>query len=296
MELADPNQSARIIRAYSKSQVMDWSLVLASQDISSTILRSDEAGWHLEVDPRDYQRAREAIRLYRLENRRWSWRQPIPWFQTTFHLGAAAWCAALILVHWLTTHRIPEFRMGGQFSSVAAWKGEWWRAFTAILLHADLAHLLANVTTGFVVLGLAMARYGAGLALLAAYLAGAAGNLAGLILYQKAYIGVGASGMVMGALGLISIPHSGLWSLRPRALKQVVQALFAGVFLFVLLGANPASDMVAHAGGYAAGAVLGIVLNLLPPFIPQSRSFVAGAWMTLGFLVLLTGWLALTVR
>src|SRR5512137_3026328 len=128
---------------------MDWSLVLASQDIPATIVQSDPTGWALLVEPGDYERAREAIRLYRLENRRWGWRQPIPWSEATFHWGSVGWCLLLIAVHWLTLTDFAGFRVSGQFDSAAAARGEWWRAFTAVLLHADLAHLLANTTIGF---------------------------------------------------------------------------------------------------------------------------------------------------
>lgn len=296
MNSADPEPSARAIPAFSKRQVMDWSLVLASQEIPATILHSDESGWRLEVDASDHKRALEAIRLYRAENRRWHWRQPVPWFDATFHWGAALWSALLCYVHWATASRIPEFRAGGAFATKAVQAGEWWRAFTAILLHADAAHLLANVTTGFVLLGLAMARYGAGLALLAAYLSGAAGNLVGFYVHAKPYVGVGASGMVMGALGLISIPHGASWSLQPRALKQIAKAAGAGVLLFVLLGADPASDVAAHAGGYAAGVALGIGLNLLPQKVAQANAVTVGAWMSLVGCTLVTSWLALTHR
>lgn len=41
---------------------MDWSLVLASQDIAATIIQADPEGWGLQVPPEDYQRAVAAIR------------------------------------------------------------------------------------------------------------------------------------------------------------------------------------------------------------------------------------------
>ncbi len=82
--------------------------------------------------------------------------------------------------------------------------GQWWRLFTAIWLHADLAHLATNATIGLLLLGLAMGRYGTGAGLLAAYLAGAGGNLvAGLISLQP-HRSLGASGMVIGCLGSAS--------------------------------------------------------------------------------------------
>ena len=290
---ADPDASSAVISAYSRRQAMDWSLVLASQDISATIVQPDPASWGLIVEPQEYDRALQAIRLYRLENRRWAWRQPIPWSQATFHWGALGWSVILVCIDALSWNDLRAVRAHGTFNSAAVAQGEWWRAFTAILLHADLPHLLANATTGFLLLGLAMARYGAGLALCAAYLAGAAGNLAGLLLHSKPYIGLGASGMVMGALGLISIPQLGRWPGAPGAAKQVLRALLAGVLLFVLLGTNPASDVIAHSGGFVAGALLGLVLNALPQNYFQSRALAAFSWVSFGALVVMTSWLAL---
>ena len=46
----------RIIPARSRREVMDWSLVLASQEIEAMIVRT-EAGWGLAVEERDYERA-----------------------------------------------------------------------------------------------------------------------------------------------------------------------------------------------------------------------------------------------
>jgi rhomboid protease GluP len=296
VDIAGPNTCATVIPAFSKRQVMDWSLVLASQDIPTTIVQSDEGGWGLAVEPQDYERALEAIRLYRLENRRWHWRQTIPWSEATFHWGALGWCLLLVLIHWLTLNRLPDFRSGGQFDSGAVAGGEWWRSFTAIVLHADVGHLLANTTIGFLLFGLAMARFGAGLALLAAYLAGAAGNLVGLMLHAKPYIGLGASGMVMGALGLVSISPYLRRSAHPRALKQLMQAIISGVLLFLLLGVDPASDVIAHLGGFVAGALLGALLAPIPQWILQKSAFVGGVWVVLVGLFTWTGWLALPHR
>jgi rhomboid protease GluP len=291
VDSAGPNATGTIIPAFSKRQVMDWSLVLASQDIPTTIVQSNEAGWGLLIEPQDQERALQAIRQYRLENRRWRWRQPIPWSEATFHWGALGWCLALLVIHWVVSEEAPDFRALGQLDTAQVWAGQWWRAFTAILLHADLAHLLANVTTGLVLLGLAMARFGAGAALLAAYLAGAAGNGAGLMLHARPYYGLGASGMVMGALGLISaspyLRGTGL------SLKRFLQAVVSGVFIFLILGVNPASDVIAHLGGFLSGLILGWLLALLPPRILQHRAFVSAAWLVLLGLLAWTGWLAL---
>jgi membrane associated rhomboid family serine protease len=273
---------------------MDWSLVLASQDISSTILQADPSGWALAVEPQEYERALEAIRQYRLENRRWGWRQRLPVSGMIFHWGALNWCALLALVHWALERLPPEIRGRATFASERATAGEWWRAFTAILLHADIGHLLANLSTGLILWGLAMARYGAGLGLLSAYVCGAAGNAAGLTLYPRAYVGVGASGMVMGALGLLTIPPLLRSLTHPWATKQVMQAVGGGLLLFLLFGVNPASDVIAHVGGYVCGMLVGIVLALLPERVLQSKVVTIGSVLVLAMLVGWTGWLAET--
>ena len=89
--------------------------------------------------------------------------------------------------------------------------GEWWRLFTAITLHENLPHLAENAATGFLLLGLAMARYGPGVAMLAAFLTGAAGNGASFVIHSDASRSLGASGMVTGALGMLSVHSFSLW-------------------------------------------------------------------------------------
>jgi membrane associated rhomboid family serine protease len=283
-----------VISAYSKRQVMDWSLVLASQDIPSTIVQTEPTGWGLLVEPQDYERALSSIQQYRLENRRWGWRQPLPWSEATFHWGALGWCTFLVVMHWLSVTDLQSFRSTGAFKTDLVAHGEWWRTFSAMLLHANLSHLLANTTIGLVLFGLAMARYGAGLGLLAAYLAGAAGNLAGLALYPTAYTGLGASGMVMGALGLISVPAGRHWLRHPRAFRQFTQAIFAGLFLFLLWGVNPASDVIAHTGGFVSGALLAAGLGRVSVQGLQGRVVQAVSWIIFLGLLALTTWLALT--
>ena len=54
----------RIIPARSRREVMDWSLVLASQAMEATIVQTDP-GWGLIVAEGDYERAQAVLRQYR---------------------------------------------------------------------------------------------------------------------------------------------------------------------------------------------------------------------------------------
>jgi membrane associated rhomboid family serine protease len=268
------------IRARSQRRAMDWSLVLASQGIEAVIQYLPEGGgWVLLVEPHELERALAAIRQYRLENRGWAWRQPLAWSGLTFHWGALLWCWVMALFYWLSEAIGPSIDAAAAMDSVAVRQGEWWRLFTAVCLHADVGHLAANVCTGFLVLGLAMARCGAGRALLGALLAGAGGNLAGLLLHLKPYHGLGASGMVMGGLGLLAAQSVPLLPQRPHAFRQALIGLLGGLLLFILMGFNPASDVVAHLGGFVSGILLGTGLAWLPAPLRQNAKVdrVAGA-------------------
>lgn len=278
------------IRAYSKRQAMDWSLVLLSQGIESTIEhRDDDNTWWLLVAPEHFQRARALIRLYRAENLGWGWRQNLGWTGPVFHWGALLWCWVLILFHWLAEALDGRLGEMGAMSSSAFGQGEWYRLFTAVSLHADLGHLAANASTGLIVFGLAMARYGAGTSLLAAFIAGAAGNLAGWFLHASPYRGLGASGMVMGGLGMLAVQSVFVLRRNPKALRQVSAGLIGGFLLFVLVGLNPASDVVAHAGGFTVGLVFGLGLALLPDRISEHLYKERISWSVL-FLLFVGTW------
>jgi membrane associated rhomboid family serine protease len=244
---------------------MDWSLVLASQGIEAIIEQSPETGaWGLLVEPGQFAPALASIRQYRLENRHWAWRTQLTSTGLVFHWGVLLWCWVLILFHWLGEAFGGRLEFLGTMNDRVPATGQWWRLFTAITLHADVGHLASNVATGLVVMGLAMARFGPGQAILAALLAGAVGNAAGLGLRPEPYIGLGASGMVMGGLGLLTAQSLALLRAPRPAWRPVLAGAAGGGMLFVLVGLNPAGDVLAHAFGFGSGLLFGGGLVLLP--------------------------------
>lgn len=268
---------------------MDWSLVLASQDIHPIIVPPQESSaWALLVDPAHYQRALGAIQQYRLENRGWAWRRELPGATLEVHVGALFWCLLLAFWHWAATFAWEGLDLAGRMDSALVWKGAWWRLFTALTLHADLAHLMANATFGVVILGFAMARFGPGVTLLTTFISGALGNVAGLFFYSRPYTGVGASGMMMGALGLLCVHSFGLWRQSPKAARYVFSGVCAGFLLFVLFGVNPRSDILAHFGGFVSGLALGGGLALVPQARLEKRSLNIWACLLLAGLIVFT--------
>src|SRR5215831_16712384 len=163
-----------VIRARSRKQARDWSLVLISQGIEA-VIEHQEDGWILLIEQGEYARAREAIRAYENENRGWGWHRKVFKPGLAFDWSSIAW-VGLILAFYVFDGRF-DLQTIGVMDSRAVSHGEWWRLFTAVWLHADPPHVASNAAIGLLLLGLAMGRYGAGVGLLAAYLTGIAGNL-----------------------------------------------------------------------------------------------------------------------
>ncbi len=287
-----PDSLPARIAARSRQQAMDWSLVLASQGIEPVIEQTEEAGWALVVAARDYETSLAAIRQYRWENRRWPWRSPAFKSGLVFDWGSAAWVVLTVVFYWLSDTR-GRLRTAGIMDGAAVAHGEWWRLFTATLLHADLGHLATNAVFGFLLIGLAMGHCGTGGGLLAAYLAGAGGNVASWLVYGEAHHGLGASGVVMGALGLLAVQSLPLLKGNPKAAKFAIGGIVGGVMLFVLLGLTPGTDVVAHFGGFVAGLLLGSSLALVPKLV-QKTLVNLGAGFLFTALVVVTWLLALT--
>lgn len=282
------------IATESKRQAMDWSLALVSQGIECIIDQGEETGWCLIVDEDDHERALGIIQQYQLENFRWPWQQKIFRQEISFDWGSLAWVILMCLFFWLS-ERSVNFRDAGVMNSEAVSHGEWWRLFTAVSLHADAGHLASNAGIGFVLLGLAMGRFGTGVGLLAAYLAGAGGNVASWLLYPHSHQSLGASGMVMGCLGLLAAQSVSWLKRDANSLKSVVAGLTGGLMLFVLMGLSPGTDVAAHFGGFLAGVVLGAMLAFAPRLGRSTlANILAGALFSV--LVIVPWWLASCAR
>lgn len=285
---------AAAIEARSKKQVLDWSLVLASQEIESRIEPPNETlSWHLVVNAADHERAREVIRQYQEENRRRIWRQELPVGGLVFDWRSVLWFL-LVSVFFVLSEKQPQFRTGGMMDTAAAWAGQWWRLFTAVMLHADVAHLAANFTFGALFLGLAMGTFGPGFALLGSYLAGVYGNLLLMFIYPTEHRSLGASGMVMGSLGLLAGQSVPLLRHGLSGAQFIVRGFLAGLLLLVMLGLDQKSDVVAHVGGFAGGILLGALLgwptvtkHLQKPALNRVAEAICGA------LVIASWWYAL---
>ncbi|MCW5557329.1 MAG: rhomboid family intramembrane serine protease [Verrucomicrobiae bacterium] len=275
------------IPARTERQAMDWSLVLASQGIGVTLDRETQGEWLLVVEESDEARAWAAIRQYQRENRGFDWHREIPGSNLLFDGRVLFWALATALVFW-----VQDAFAAGLFDTRAVRQGEWWRAVTAVWLHKDIGHLASNLALGVVFLGLSMARFGAGVALLGSLAAGALANLTAMALRSEPYIGLGASGLVMGALGMIAAQSLRLWNTGRRGTRLILTGMGTGVLVFILTGTRVESDVLAHLGGFVFGLLFGGLASLIPARC-QSGGNMAADW---SYLILALGTLAMVFR
>ena len=184
-------------------------------------------------------------------------------------LSPLLWVLGVVAVYWAQGER-PGMTEAGLLDARRVFEhGEWWRVWTALWLHADLGHLVANATSGFLVFSAVVTTFGlrASWGLIAA--AAIAGNLATVALYSgNDYRSLGASTAVFAALGLLvgRAVHVMSRSGHPHRWRTLLTPLFAGLIVLGLYGAGGVEvDVLAHALGFGAGLLFGFAASRPTP-------------------------------
>ncbi len=267
MLMEDPAEPDAVesIPASGKRQAMDWSLVLLSQGIESTVQHDPETGqWRLEVSPGQHAEAAACLEHYERENRAWPFRHALPWPGLAFDWTVFAWVGLISALFVLQTRPDSTVESSGICNVGLVRAGEWWRALTATTLHADIGHLAMNAVFGILLLGVAMGRFGSGLTLLVTSICGFLANLVPVLWREDRVSGLGSSGVVMAALGLLAADAAFQYWRRKQPPRLIAEGIAAGLMLFVLVGVSPTSDVATHTAGVLGGFLLGLPLASLP--------------------------------
>lgn len=258
--------------AAERTRADEWALALAAIGIASRIDWSPQHGYLVVVEPQDAAHAIATLATYDDENRPRA--VPVPPAEYGRSLGAVAAAVLICALFVVTGPRVnghPWFAAGAA-NAARIDAGEWWRAVTALTLHADFPHVLGNTIT-LLLFGTALcALVGPGVGLWLALLAGAAGNLLNSALRGAPHSAIGASTAIFGIIG-------GLAAVRvvQRRRGAAVSAwrawapLGAGIALLGLLGSSERSDVLAHLFGFAVGVGLGAAVATLLTEPPEHR-------------------------
>ena len=146
-------------------------------------------------------------------------------------------------------------------------RGEWWRAATALTLHADFSHFAANLAAGLVFAAFVLPIIGTGWTWMLIVAGGTLGNLLNAWGYRDApHFSLGASTAVFAALGILTACQTidAMRSTREVRFWEVILPLGAGLALLAYLGVGDEhTDLLAHLWGFLAGGCLGALATLL---------------------------------
>ena len=286
--IGGPGTAVRV--ALSRQRADEWAVVLAAADIPHWLRRRLD-GWALIVPAPDAAAALESLDAYDRENAREGADRGDAVAPSRPVTMVGVYVALLLIgLFAITGSRAgrSEWFQHGEADATRMMAGEWWRAVTALTLHADAPHLLGNALAGALLVTAVCQQLGPGVGLWLVLLAGAGGNALTAAVHGAGHVSVGASTAIFGAVGILA----GLRILTPGRVGSrlgkwwVVTA--TSLVLLALLGTGPNADLLAHVFGLLAGGALGLVAALTLRWTPRAPvqwllvaaagAAVCGAW------------------
>lgn len=218
----------------------------------------------------------------------------IPWFTLT--LSGVLVTRFLAELRSATDYLEPY--APGHFSLLAAGAssraqvlqhGEWWRLFTATMLHGSPAHLIGNLITFLTVGVLLEPMVGIGWFSAIYFSGGFVGALASMMLNGADTLSVGASGAIMATLAALFTLSFHAGAPRPRLMRRVAGGSLIPALMPAVAHGGTVVDVNAHLGGCLAGVCLAFIMLVAwneEDVSPPARSIAA---MVAGFWVAVTG-------
>ncbi|MCA1825410.1 MAG: rhomboid family intramembrane serine protease [Myxococcales bacterium] len=249
----------RLVRDFRRA--MDLSLVLDQEKIEHQLRSVGEEQWALTIgDEADAERAEKALIAFERENPPVASRKPQAPLSDGIGAGVVFGLALLALQIWTGPESDNAWFVRGSAEASQIVRGEWWRAITALTLHADAGHAVGNALLGGLLLTLLARRLGSGVASAAMLLAGMLGTFAAAELMRRHFVSVGASTAVFGGLAELAA----LQAADPESRRRAWIPLGAGVALLGFLGSSKRADLAGHLCGFAAGVAIGFAVSRLP--------------------------------
>jgi len=237
-----------------------------------------EGGFRLLVEPDSLEASQRHLTLYARERRRWPPALLVP---ADVRVPASVIPPLLWVLVTIGAFRAQELwpdplETGGLLDSEKVFQhGQVWRIATALFLHADIAHLTANLVSGFFVFSAVLTGVGRVRGAVILILASLAGNAAVVSLHAAdPYRSLGASTAVFAGLGILTgaALRRVMRSSGPTQWRLLFPPLAAGLTLLGLFGAGELhTDVAAHACGFAAGLCGGIVVGFRRALGPVTR-------------------------
>jgi len=189
----------------------------------------------------------------------------IPWFTLT--LTGVLVTRFLLELRSATDYEAPF--SPGYYSLLAAGAssrdlilghGEWWRLFTASILHGSLEHIIGNLVTFLIVGFLLEPLIGIGWFSAIYFTGGVAGAVLSMMLNAPDMLSVGASGAIMATLAALFTLSFHAGAARPKLMRRVAAGSLFPALIPTVAHGGAITDVNAHLGGCLAGAVMAFAM------------------------------------
>jgi len=226
-----------------------WEVIVPEQDLAraQSVLTEEEPDTDMQAQPLPPPRSVLSSRL---------------WLSSA-SLAPALLAMLCVAVHlWVHGGAGPSSRSrllsAGVVADFLVSQGQWWRLLTAVFVHFDISHLVANMWALLVVGPALVAEIGSARFAGVFLITGVAGNIASQLLNETVALKAGASGGICGVLGALAGLSLGSLGGSYEVRRPAWQTLGALVALFGLtVGFQPGRDHYAHVGGLLTGVLLG---------------------------------------
>jgi rhomboid protease GluP len=270
-----------------RDQAEDRSLVLLALGVKNWII-PDDGLYALAVAFRNAERAAQELKIYeeeRREEREEMLRRlqnappPVPIKRVSY--------TSLFIYVWLMVGFFhlqgimpASYVEKGTANATLILQGEWWRTVTALTLHGDSGHLVANIGVGALFAWALLPLLGTGWTWFGFVASGALGNAMNAWGYRgESHLSIGASTAVFGALGMLVawqvallFQHRGASPTGPKRkgfslfrFRELFIPIAAGLALLAYLGTGGGFeesrvDIMAHLFGMFGGVLVGTFL------------------------------------
>lgn len=263
-------ERVEVARSLRRHRAEERALVVLAMGLPYWIIR-DEGRYSLLVRAGDAEAVRRELALYEMERQSSGQPQaPQPLRQRVppFSLFVFGWLMGVFFLLQLYPP-VANWQELGAAQSAAILHGEWWRVFTALTLHADLGHLIANLVVGIIFAAGLLPWLGSGWTWLGILMSGGLGNALNAWGYRgDLHTSIGASTAVFGALGMLvgwQLAHPAASAhLRTDRVKKIILPIAAGLALLAYLGTGSEGsrvDFMAHLFGMLSGTLIGLLLG-----------------------------------
>lgn len=180
--------------------------------------------------------------------------------------------------------------LGGLNKNLVLQSGEWYRIFSASLLHADAVHLALN---GFCLYlaGIMLESFVGRRWFIALFvIGGACGSLMSLAVNPASSVSIGASGAIMGLLAaaLVCSFRYPSGALRTQVQVTTMQVLIPSLLPLAVSRTGQQVDFAGHLGGALSGALVGFALlktwsptKPRPAFLPLATALCVAGMLAL---------------